>query len=104
MSRRDGQDFHDPKAGCLVRRRKGEAEVFTAETQGRGEKSQGDFIIQPSVDAMPSRLRWVVDQKIKSTPLEIPAKRQLADGARVCDPQPLRQTENCRNKLGRVDV
>ena len=72
MSRWDGQGFHDSKAGRLVRRRNGEAEVFTAETQGRGEKSQGDFIIKPSVDAMPSRLRWVVDQT-----LNLPRRKSL---------------------------
>jgi len=31
------------------------------------EKSQRDFIIQPGVDAMPSWLRWVLNQKMEST-------------------------------------
>jgi hypothetical protein len=34
-------------------------------------KSQRDLIIQPSVDAMQLRLRWVVNHKMKSTLKEL---------------------------------
>jgi hypothetical protein len=34
-----------------------------SESESTKRKSQRDFIIQPSVDAMKSRLRWVVNRK-----------------------------------------
>jgi hypothetical protein len=37
--------------------------ILTAELQRRGEKSQRDFIIQPSVDSTKSGLRWVTNHK-----------------------------------------
>jgi len=46
------------------------------------EKSQRDFIIQPGVDAMPSWLRWVLNQKMESTLKDL--NRCARNGDAIC--------------------